>query len=152
MISTKGRYAVRVLVDFAEQDEGSIVPLRGIAERQGISQKYLQHIAKQLVDAGIIVGASGKGGGYRLTKDVRELTVLEVLEATEGSLAPVACLARGAEPCERAPQCKTLPLWKRYNDIMREYFGSVTIAELTNGAVAQFDAAAEGVGRPCVDQ
>lgn len=152
MISTKGRYAVRVLVDFAEQDEGSIVPLRGIAERQRISQKYLQHIAKQLVDAGIVVGVSGKGGGYRLARDVRELTVLEVLEATEGSLVPVACLAQGAEPCERAPYCKTLPLWKRYNDIMREYFGSVTIAQLADGALAQFDVVAEGMGRPCGDQ
>ncbi len=152
MISTKGRYAVRVLVDLAEQDEGGVVPLRDIAERQDISQKYLQHIAKQLVDAGIVAGVSGKGGGYRLARGAHELTVLEVLEATEGTLAPVACLAPNADPCERAPYCKTLPLWQRFNGIMREFFGSVTIAELADGAAMPWDVIAEGMGRPCCDQ
>lgn len=135
MISTKGRYALRIVVDFAEQETGSYVPLRDVASRQGISEKYLQHIAKFLVNAGLIVGKGGKGGGYRLAKDPAEITALEVLEAAEDSLAPVACLANGAEPCQRAKSCKTLSLWQGYNELTRGYFGSVTMADLVHGEV-----------------
>ena len=93
MISTKGRYALRVLIDLAEQGSDTPVPLKDIAKRQGISDKYLQHIAKNLVDRGLIVGTSGKGGGHLLARDPKDCSVTNVLTAAEGSLAPVACLA-----------------------------------------------------------
>lgn len=139
MISTKGRYALRVLVDLAEQGEGVRVPLRDVARRQQISEKYLQHIAKQLVNAGFVVGVSGKGGGYLLARPPEQMTAAEVIEAAEGTLAPVACLAEGAEPCEREPYCKTLPLWRRYGAMMREFLGSVTVADLVCGALNEED-------------
>lgn len=133
MISTKGRYALRVLVDIAEQGADALVPLRDVAKRQGISEKYLQHVAKLLVGAGLLVGTSGRGGGYRLARPTEDVLVLEVLEAAEGSISPVACLVPGAEPCERAPRCKTLPLWQRYDAMTRELFGSVTVADVVAG-------------------
>lgn len=135
MISTRGRYGIRVLVDLAEQggEDRRFVALRDVAERQGISEKYLQHVVKLLVERGLLVGVSGKGGGYRLARDPRECSVLEVLEAAEGTTAPVACLAEGAAPCERAPVCKTLPLWRGFDALTRRYFGAVTIADLAEG-------------------
>lgn len=134
MISTKGRYAVRVLIDMAERAEEGLIPLRDIAQRQGVSEKYLQHIARQLVDAGIVRGVSGKGGGYRLSRPADEITVYEVLEASEGRLAPVACLAADAEPCGRASTCKTLSMWKSFDETLRQFFDGVTIDELAKGA------------------
>lgn len=139
MISTKGRYAVRVLIDLSEQGEGACVPLRDIANRQGISEKYLQHIAKRLVDEGVLLSVSGKGGGYRMARPADELSVLEVIEAAEGTLAPVACLAPHAEPCDRAAGCKTLPLWQRYYAGMREFFGSITVGDLAAGKLSVDD-------------
>ncbi len=135
MISTKGRYAVRVLVDLAGCEDGDFVPLRDVAERQQISEKYLQRISRQLVDAGILEGIRGKGGGYRLAKPANEICVYDVLEAAEGTLAPVACLADGAPACERADLCKTLPLWEQFYANVRELFGSVSIADLAEGAI-----------------
>jgi Rrf2 family protein len=129
VISTKGRYALRMLADIAGQDGGP-QPLRDVAERQEVSEKYLQRVAKLLVDAGLLVGSSGKGGGYRLARDAARISVLEVLEATEGTVAPVACLAEGAEPCPRAAECPTLPLWKEHYELTRDLFGSVTVATL----------------------
>lgn len=135
MISTRGRYGIRVLVDLAEQEgeDGRFVALRDIAERQGISEKYLQHVVKLLVERGLLVGVSGKGGGYRLARDSRECSVLEVLDAAEGTTAPVACLTEGAAPCERASVCKTLPMWRGFYALTREYFGGITIADLADG-------------------
>lgn len=135
MISTKGRYALRVLVDLAEQGEGACEPLRDTARRQDISDKYLQHVAKRLVEKGLLVGVSGKGGGYRLAKPPANITALEVLEAAEGTIAPVACLAPDAPPCDRASQCKTLLLWKRYYAVTRSFFGGVTVADLAEGGL-----------------
>jgi len=136
MISTKGRYALRVLIDLAEQDPESPVPLRDIAKRQGISEKYLQHIAKLLVDRGLIVGTSGKGGGYLMACSPEECTVADVLDAAEGTLAPVACIACDtAVDCDRSDTCKTLPMWQRFDSLTRDFFGSVTIADLVNGQV-----------------
>lgn len=135
MISTKGRYALRVLVDVASQGEDACVPLHDVARRQEISEKYLQRIARLLVAGGLLVGASGRGGGYRLKRPSSETSVLAVLEATEGTLAPVVCLAPGAEPCERASQCVTLPLWRRYHALTREFFAGVTIADLMRGDI-----------------
>ena len=102
MISTKGRYAIRVLIDLAENDNGAYIPLKDIAARQEISKKYLEIIVKDMVTGGLLTGASGKGGGYRLCRNPEEYTIGEVLELMEGSLATVACLADGAMPCPRA--------------------------------------------------
>ena len=129
MVSTKGRYALRMLADIAGQGEGP-QPLRDVAERQEVSEKYLQRVAKLLVDAGLLVGSSGKGGGYRLARDAEDISVLEVLEATEGTVAPVACLAEGAEPCPRAAECPTLPLWKKHYELTRDLYGHVSVADL----------------------
>ena len=135
MISTKGRYALRVLIDLAEQDSQTPVPLKDIARRQEISEKYLQHIAKLLVDKGLIVGTSGKGGGYLMARPPQECSVADVLSAAEGTLAPVACLACDTIECEKVDTCKTLPLWQGFDSITRDYFNSVTIADLANGSV-----------------
>lgn len=130
VISTKGRYAVRVLIDLAKQGDGAIVPLRDIARRQDVSEKYLQHIVKPLVENGLVIGVSGKGGGYRYAKAPSQISVLEVLGAVEESMVPVACLACNAEPCERAAQCETLSMWKGYDALTRDYFSEITIATL----------------------
>lgn len=135
MISTKGRYALRVLVDIERQGDRTPVPLRDVARRQGISEKYLQHVVKLLVTKGLLVGTSGKGGGYRLCKPASSITALEALEAAEGTLAPVACLAPEAAPCERAATCATLPLWRKYDAMMKKLFGNVTIADLDAGTI-----------------
>ena len=136
MISTKGRYALRIFIDLAEQDTSDPVPLKDIARRQGISDKYLQHIAKTLVDQGLLVGTSGKGGGYLMARPPQECTVAEVLEAAEGTLAPVACLACETVECDRSDSCKTLPLWQRFDSLSRNFFSSVTIADLAEGTIA----------------
>ncbi|MBR1830183.1 MAG: Rrf2 family transcriptional regulator [Coriobacteriales bacterium] len=133
MISTKGRYALRFLIDLAERGEGARVPLKDVAARQGISEKYLQQIARTLVEGGMLSGASGRSGGYALTRPAEGYVVFDVLELVEGALAPVACLAPGAEPCERATTCKTLPLWQGLYEAERAYFSSVTLADLVAG-------------------
>ena len=135
MISTKGRYALRVLVDLAGRKSEDFVPLRDVAQSQDISEKYLQRIARQLVDAGILEGIRGKGGGYRLAKPADKIYVCDVLEAAEGTLAPVSCLVDGAPVCERTATCKTLPLWKQFYDNARELFGSVSVEDLKDGSV-----------------
>ena len=111
MISTKGRYALRVLIDMAEHQAGGYVPLKEIAERQEISEKYLESIVKTLVKEQILEGLRGKGGGYRLRKEPDQYTVGQILRVMEGSLAPVACLEEGSAPCARVASCRTLPLW-----------------------------------------
>ncbi|MBR0403876.1 MAG: Rrf2 family transcriptional regulator, partial [Eggerthellaceae bacterium] len=106
-----------------------------IAKRQEISEKYLQHIAKLPVDKGLIVGTSGKGGGYLMARPPEECTVAEVLAATEGSLAPVACLACETVDCDRQETCKTLPMWQKFDTMTRDYFSNVTIADLMDGSI-----------------
>ena len=132
MISTKGRYALRVLIDLAEQGTDAPAPLKDIARRQDISEKYLQHIAKLLVNQGFLVGTSGKGGGYLMARAPEECTVADVLAAAEGTLAPVACLTCDAAECNRSATCKTLPMWQKFDELTRDYFGSITIADLAN--------------------
>ena len=139
MISTRGRYALRVLVDLAEQDSDRYITLREIAERQEISEKYLESIVKLLVKAGFLDGLRGKGGGYRLGRRAEELNVLEVLELTEGSLAPVACLEKDARPCSRAASCRTLPLWQGLNTVVRDYLKGFTIRDLAHEGGSGFD-------------
>ena len=135
MISTKGRYALRILVDLAEQGSGARVPLKDIAARQEISEKYLQHIVRDLVAGGVLSGTSGRSGGYVLNRKPEECNIADILELMEGTLAPVACLAPGAEPCERAATCKTLPMWRGLYESERAYFGSITIADLERGTI-----------------
>ena len=130
MISTKGRYAIRVMIDLAEHAGEGYVPLKSIAERQEISKKYLEIIVKELVRGGLLTGVSGKGGGYRLCRDPEDYTIGEVLELMEGSLAPVACLAEGAPPCPRSSKCKTLPMWSEFDSMVHDYFDSKKLSDL----------------------
>ena len=118
MISTKGRYALRVLIDLAEQDTTTYVPLKEIAKRQGISEKYLQQIVKILVGKGLLTGISGKGGGYRLTASPEEYNVGEILELMEGSLTPVACLAPDTKTCSRSSHCKNVAYVEKNSTIL----------------------------------
>lgn len=130
MISTRGRYAIRVLIDLAENDNGGYIPLKDIAERQEISKKYLEIIVKDMVAGKLITGASGKGGGYKLRRKPEEYTIGEVLELMEGSFGAVACLASGADPCPRAAGCKTLPLWEEYDKLTHDFFYGKHLSDL----------------------
>ena len=130
MISTKGRYALRVLTDMAEHQTEGYIPLKEIAARQEISEKYLESIVKALVQAGILTGLRGKGGGYRLGVSPEQCTVGRVLRLTEGSLAPVACLEESAPSCVRMADCRTLPMWQGLNNMINEYLDRFTIADL----------------------
>ena len=130
MISTKGRYALRVLIDMAEHQSGGYIPLKEIAKRQGISEKYLESIVKTLVKGGVVEGMRGKGGGYRLCKSPDQFTAGHILRLMEGSLAPVSCLNSGNVPCERASECRTLSLWAGLNDVINNYLDQYTLASL----------------------
>lgn len=130
MITTRGRYALRVMIDLAENSDGSYLAMKEVAKRQGISLKYLERILPLLVDGGLVEGLRGKGGGYRLTREPEDYPVGEILRLTEGDLAPVPCLEKGARPCERAAGCKTLPLWKDLNDLVNGFLDSKTLADL----------------------
>ena len=132
MISTRGRYAIRVMVDLAENDNGGYIPLKDIAARQGISKKYLEIIVKDMVAGGLLVGASGKGGGYKLSRKPEDYPIGEVIELMEGSLASVACLADGAAVCPRASQCETLPLWSEYDKLTHDFFYGKRLSDLVS--------------------
>lgn len=136
MISTRGRYALRVLIDLAEHRNGSYIPMKDVADRQDISLKYLERIVPVLTQSGLIEGVHGKGGGYRLVKNPDECKVGDVLRLTEGDLAPVACLAQGAQPCGRAAECRTLDMWKKFNILINDYFDGITIADLMKSSPA----------------
>lgn len=130
MISTKGRYAIRLMIDLAENNTGSPIPLDAIAKRQDISKKYLESIVKLLVNGNFVKGTSGKGGGYFLTKSPSAYTILDILELTEGSLSSVACLEKNAETCPNKNKCKTLSMWADYNKLTMDYFSNITIQDL----------------------
>ena len=130
MISTKGRYALRIMIDLAQHQGGGKIPLKDIAERQHISKKYLEIIVRDLVKGGLIDGVSGKGGGYSLCRDPEEYTAGEIIEVMEGSFAPVACLEKGAVPCPLAPDCHTLPLWKEYFQMTHDFFYSKKLSDM----------------------
>ncbi len=129
MISTRGRYALRVLVDMAENQRDGYIPLKDIAARQEISEKYLESIVKILVKEKIITAVRGKGGGYRLEKAAEEISVEQVLLLTEGNLAPVACMA-GNTACQRMPDCRTLTLWKGLDQVVHEYLAKYSVRDL----------------------
>ena len=132
MISTKGRYALRVMIDLAEQNQEKFIPLEEIAIRQAISKKYLENILKSLVQQNFLKGLRGKGGGYKLTRKPEEYTVGEILEVTEGTLAVVSCLQADSTPCERKNFCKTLPLWKKFNQMTHDFFFGINLKDLVN--------------------
>lgn len=130
MISTKGRYALRVMIDLAEHCNGEYIPMRDVVKRQQVSQKYVERIMTMLSKANFVEAVHGKGGGYRLNRSPDEYIVGDILRLTEGSLAPVACLDCDAEECERADQCRTLPMWKELNNRITDFFDGITIADL----------------------
>lgn len=131
MVSTKGRYALRVMTDLAEHNTGEYIPLKEIAERQGISEKYLESIIAVLSKADYLSGLRGKGGGYMLTRPPEQYTVGSILKLTEGSLAPVACLEHIPNCCERSSECKTLPMWEKLEKLIDDYLEGITLADLT---------------------
>ena len=130
MISTRGRYALRVLIDLAEHQTDAYIPLKDIAQRQNLSEKYLESILKILVQNKLLSGLRGKGGGYRLSKSPEQITAGDVLRLTEASLAPVACLGPDSKHCERVTHCRTLSLWKNLDTLVNNYLDGVSIADL----------------------
>lgn len=132
MISTRGRYALRVMIDLAENATDSYTPMKEIAERQKISLKYLERIVPVLVKSGLLEGVHGKSGGYRLTRPLDEYNVGEILRLTEGELLPVACMGLGDEEntCERADNCRTLPMWEGVHKLVNDYFDSIRLSDL----------------------
>lgn len=132
MISTRGRYALRVMIDLAEQtkDTDRFIPMKEVASRQGVSLKYLEQILPVLTKNKLVQTSHGKGGGYRLVRKPEEYTVGDILRLTENDLAPVSCLSEGAEPCEKADKCHTLSFWKGLNDTINDYLDGTTIKDL----------------------
>ena len=135
MISTRGRYALRVMIDLAEHEEEKNIPLKDIAERQEISKKYLEIIVKDMVAGGLLTGASGKGGGYKLTRKPEEYTVGEILELMEGSMSSVVCLADKGYDCPRKGSCQTLPMWTEYDEMVHNFFYSKKLVDLLHAGV-----------------
>ncbi len=129
IVSTRGRYALRVMIDLAEQNAETYVPLKDIVQRQQISQKYVEAIMTLLSKNGFVTALHGKGGGYKLNRKPEEYKIGEILRLTEGTLAPVACLETGAEPCPRKPDCRTLPLWAELDKIVSGFLDSKTLAD-----------------------
>ena len=130
IVSTKGRYALRVMVDLAENEKDGRIPLKEIVARQNVSQKYIEAIMTLLSKHNLVDGVHGKGGGYKLNRKPEDYKVSEILKITEGTLAPVACLEYGAEPCPKKEDCRTLPMWKKLDTLINDFFDGVTIADL----------------------
>ena len=129
-ISTKGRYALRVMIDLAEHADGGYIPMKDVAARQDISLKYLEKILPVLTKSGLIDSAHGKGGGCRLSREPDSYRVGDILRLAEGDLAPVSCLAQDAGACDRAAECRTLPMWREFDRMVTEFFDSYTLADL----------------------
>lgn len=135
MISTKGRYALQVMLDLAAHDGQGFVSLKEVADRQGVSIKYLESIVAILKRAGVVRSQQGKEGGYRLTHPAAEITAEEILRATEGTLSPVACSSLNGSPCRKAEACLTLPLWQQLDRRIEGYLSTVTLEDLLEGRV-----------------
>ncbi len=133
MISTKARYALRVMIDLAQHQENKYIPLKEIAARQEISEKYLEIILKMLVTGKMLTGLRGKGGGYKLTRAPEDYIIGEIIELTDGPLAPVACLTPTAKDCPRKESCITLPLWQKYDALVHDFFYNITLDDLIKG-------------------
>ncbi len=130
MYSTRGRYAIRVMIDLAQNDNGSYIPLKDVAERQQLSRKYLEIIARDLVAGGLITGVSGKHGGYRLSRKPEEYTIGEILTLMEGTLSSVACLADSSYACSRKGICETLPMWEEFDQLVHDFFYGKRLTDL----------------------
>lgn len=130
IVSTRGRYALRVLIDLAEHSEDERIPLKDVAERQEISQKYIESIMTLLSKNGFVDGVHGKGGGYKLNRAPEDYKVGDILRLTEGTLAPVACLEAGAAPCPKKEHCRTIPMWTKLDELIEGYLDSVSIKDL----------------------
>jgi len=137
MISTKGRYALRLMIDLAEQNTDTPVSLASIAARQDISKKYLESIVKLLVAGKLVKSSSGKGGGYSLIRDAKEYNVWEILNLTEESMASVACLMDDSVVCPRESSCQTVSMWRGYDNLVKEYFSNITIDQLAKNKGGQ---------------
>ena len=129
-ISTRGRYAIRVMLDLAEHNTGEYIPLMDIAKRQEISEKYLESIVASLSKNGFVRSLRGKGGGYQLAKAPEEYTIRSILQLTEGSLAPISCLEDNPNLCERGTVCKTIKMWEGLYKLILDYFDGITLADL----------------------
>ena len=130
IVSTKGRYALRVMVHFAQRGNENYIPLKEIAEAEGISQKYLETIMSALSKAGFVDAVHGKGGGYRLNRTPEEYTVGSILKLTEGSLSAVSCTSQGAAACSRTECCQTKPMWDKLDKMIDDFFEGITIGDL----------------------
>ena len=130
MVSTKGRYALRVMIDLAENGNGNYMPMKEIVERQNISLKYIERILPVLAKNELIEGQHGRGGGYRLCRQPKEYTVGEILRLVEGDIIPVSCLECEGAHCEKSAECRTVAMWKQAAVLMNDYFDGITIADL----------------------
>lgn len=134
IVSTRGRYALRVMIDLAENGNDGYIPMKNIAERQGISLKYMERILPVLAKNSLVEGVHGKGGGYRLCRKPEEYKVGDILRLTEGDLAPVSCLESNAKECQYKDKCRTLSMWKGLHDVINEYFDGITLLDLMHNA------------------
>ncbi len=132
MISTKGRYAIRVMLDLAQNDNGSFIPLKDIAERQQLSKKYLEIIVKDMVSGGLLTGASGKGGGYKLCRKPEDYSIWEILTLMEGTLSSVSCTAENGFECPKKDICHTLPMWTEFDKMVHDFFINKKLSDLMN--------------------
>lgn len=130
MISTRGRYAIRVMLDIAQHQKDGYVPMKEVASRQNLSLKYLEQIIPPLKKNNMLEGIQGKGGGYRLVRKPEQYTIGDILRITERDLAPVSCLAEGAEKCNRRDKCQTIDFWEGLNSVVNDYLDSKTLADL----------------------
>ncbi len=135
-ISTKGRYALRIMLDLAQHDQTKPISLRGIADRQSITSKYMEGIMALLLRHDLLVSTRGKMGGYRLSRAPEDYTVYEILCAAEGELAPVHCLSLPENPCPMQTHCTTLPVWEGLEGVVRNYLQSVTLADVLRNGVS----------------
>ena len=132
-VTSKGRYALRVMIDLAQHPEDGYISLKTIADRQGISMKYLEMIVGSLKREGLVASTRGKEGGYRLVRDPEDYTIGEILRCIEDNLAPVACIKAGSINCENAAGCMTVPMWKELDDITNAYLDGVSLQDLLTG-------------------
>ena len=136
LVSTRGRYAIRVMIDLAEHMNGKYIPIKEIADRQDVSLKYMTKIMQALTKSGMLDGQHGKGGGYKLNRDPEEYRVGDILRLTEGTLAPVACIDETDCKCDRSFECRTRPMWNELDKLISEYLDGITIADLMEGNTA----------------
>ena len=136
LVSTRGRYAIRVMIDLAEHMNGKYIPMKEIADRQDVSLKYMTKIMQALTKSGMLDGQHGKGGGYKLNRDPEEYRVGDILRLTEGTLAPVACIDETDCKCDRSFECRTRPMWNELDKLISEHLDGITIADLMEGNTA----------------